>query len=71
MPLPMRRALTLAALAVLLVACESARPATEPKAAARDAEEVTSLLPAIPLRLERCEVVDPDDADRNVETGEW
>lgn len=59
----MRRTLLPAALAVLLAACESAPPpvAAEEPRIARDAQEVTRLLPAIPLRLERCAVVDPDD----------
>jgi predicted small lipoprotein YifL len=61
----MKRALLLAALAatlaVTLAACGSTGPAVAPKTAARDAEEVTRLLPAIPLRLERCEFVEPEN----------
>ncbi|WP_431859031.1 hypothetical protein [Azospirillum sp.] len=54
----MIRILTVAAFAATLAACGTTLPAAPVKAVARDAEEVTRLLPAIPLKLERCAYVD-------------
>lgn len=50
-----------AVLAAALAACGSNPPPAMPRTAARDAEEVTRLLPAIPLKLERCAYADPDN----------